>query len=230
MAGASRRKLIGPLLLGAALALGPPPPSHATNPWLPLDRTTLTRILGEASDGAPPATQSLDDIYAERRKAVAGNPEALARLQKRYEADTNRLGSSTVWLLYGQNLPYWIAMSGDGEKVHSLKVSVPVVNHGKKESKAAFDALTQLFTTLYPDWPEATEWPGRSLAASWEASPLVRKTPLENPDEVFIRHSAQGITSTTYGVPPDIVVYEVTVRERCIPSLAQGNPFERAIC
>ena len=230
MARTSRRKLLGPLLLGAALALGLRSPSHADELWLPLDRAALTGILAEASDGDPPVTQSLDDFYAERRKAAAGNPEALARLQERYDVDTARLGSDTVWLLYGQSLPYWIAMSGDGEKVHSLKVSVPVVNHGEKESKAAFDALTQLFTTLYPDWPEAAGWPGRSLTASWQASPLMRKTPLEDPDEVFIRHAAHGITSTTYGVPPDIVVYEVTVRETCIPSAAKGNPFKRPIC
>lgn len=224
-------KRLGLLLLGAAaFAVASPSSTRAAEPWLPLERSALARILAGASDGDAPAIRSFDDLYAEKREAVAADPAALARLQAGYDQETQRLAPATIWLLFGKNLPYRVAMAGEGERVHSLRIGVPVVNHGEKESAAAFMALAQLFTALYPEWPGAAEWPGQSLAATWDASPLMRKTPLENPDDVFIRHSAHGITSTTYGVPPDIVVYEVTVRERCIPVTAQGNPFKRIIC
>lgn len=140
------------------------------------------------------------------------------------------MAPNTVWIMYGAELPYWVAMAGNGEKVHSLRVTVPVVNHSAEESGRALGALSKLFTAIYPKRPDAAKWPVDSLGPAWEAHPLARKTPPDNPDDVYIRLSADGITSSTFGVPPDIVVYDITVRESCIPIAARGSPFKRPIC
>jgi hypothetical protein len=53
--------------------------------------------------------------------------------------------------------------------------------------------------------------------------------PLDRNDQV-IKKTLGGITSATFGVPPDIVVYTITARDSCIPDAKQGNPFDRLIC
>ena len=127
-------------------------------------------------------------------------------------------------------LSFVTAMAGNGEKVHSLRISVPVVNHSEEESRRVFKALSAVFEAVYPDWPMARDWPVRSAQEAWRNHPIARKTPLADPNDVFVRRSEHGITSTTFGVPPDIVIYTITVRERCIPVREQGNPFTRLVC
>ncbi len=199
--------------------------------WLPLERSQLVRSLSEGSGIDRPTLQTLDEYVSDKRTALASNPEELKRFEKRWGETERRLkAEGTVWLLYDKMLPFWAVLAGRGEQLHSLVITVPVVNHSKEESKRAFTALSNLFEAIYPDWNEAEEWPGKSLQAAWENSPLVRKTPSDDHDSVFVRWANHGITSTTFGVPPDIVVYSITAREHCIPAHTQGNPFTRVIC
>ncbi len=88
-------------------------------------------------------------------------------------------------------------------------------------------ALSGLFKSLYPDWPEAQDWPTASLKAAWDTSPLVTKTMPADPNDQIIKKHLHGITSATFGVPPDVVIYTITAREACVPDVKQGNPFER---
>ena len=224
------RSLSGILLLAAALAAPVNAASAADPAWLPLSRSELTEILAGGNADPGSATRSVDELLREREAAASGGAETAKPGGGWLEAEAARLAPDTLWLLAGPKIPYRVIMAGSGERVHSLRIWVPVVNHSQPQAKQSFEAVTALFTTLYPDWPEARDWYGDSLLAAWGNHPLARKTPLENPDHVFIRHSAEGVTSTTFGVPPDIAIYDITVRERCIAVSAQGNPFERAIC
>ncbi len=224
------KPILGTLLLTAALALPAAGAGASEADWLPLKKDALLRILAEGSEDAPPRVQTLEDCLAELRRADTADSRAAARREAHLQAELERLSPDTVWLVSGPGLPFQAVMAGDGERVHSLRIWVPVVNHSEAESKRTFEALSALFATVYPDWADARRWPGESLVTAWNRHPLAREEPLEDLDDVFVRHAASGITSSTFGVPPDIIVYGMTVRNRCIETRAQGNPFERMIC
>lgn len=211
--------------------------SGAAESWLPLSRSELVRILTQASKGSPLTVDTVEEYVSHLRARLdaeaqrSGQSERAERAEiERLEAAAGLLAPDSVWFMHGPELPIWVIMAGSGERVHSLKITVPVVNHSESESDRVFAALAELFSAVYPDWPEAREWPVQSLQAAWDNHPLARNTPLADPEDVFIRKSFHGVASTTYGVPPDIVVYDVTVRDNCVPSLAKGNPFQRLIC
>lgn len=198
--------------------------------WLPLNRSEILGILSLAAETDPPTLQTLEEYASERHAAQKTGTTRTKRSEDKLAAFLERMAPDTVWIMYGSKLPFSVTMVGNEEQVHSLRITVPVVNHSAEESGRALEALSNLFVAIYPEAADAAKWPMESLGASWEASPLARKTPLPDPDDVFIRLSAGGVTSSTFGVPPDIVVYDITVREDCIPHVAQGNPFTRGIC
>lgn len=46
-------------------------------------------------------------------------------------------------------------MVGKGEKIHSLKVMLPIVNYHDKDWEQTERILSNLFKAVFPDWPEA---------------------------------------------------------------------------
>ena len=227
-------KTVGRALLGflfSAVVSLPAETIETEKSWLPLGRSAFMRILTEGSQTDHSAFRTLDEYVREEQAAAVWDPEKLKHIDETF---TKRRGAveadDTIWIALDTALPFWVTMAGSDQKVHTISVTVPVVNLSREAGRQAFDTLGNLFEALYPDWPEAATWPDESIRRAWENHPLARKTPLTDPNDVYVRYSQSGITSTTFGVPPDIVVYTVTVRERCIPTAEQGNPFQRLIC
>jgi hypothetical protein len=222
---------LAPALFIAALGTCPPVSAAETaGSWLPLERSALIEVLSQGAEANPPTVQTLDEYLAQKHDASKAEPTPSEKADSPTIAASKRLAPDTIWLVYGPEFPFWVAMAGDGERIHSVRITVPVVNHSAEENDRAFSALSDLFKRIYPQASDADTWPKLSLGAAWNNHPLARKEPLSDPDEVFFRRSANGITSSTFGVPPDIVVYDITVRENCIPAANQGNPFKRIIC
>ena len=212
------------------LVAGGQTPVAADDGWLPLTRPETLELLFQEYGDNPPRSPSLDDMLAALRANPQPNDKNLERAAEAIAAIRARLAPATVWHAVSPDSSFSVYMAGAGKRLHSLRIAVYVVNNSKEQNARVFRALSKLFTELYPESPNAADWPTESLDAAWENHPLARKTPLVDPDEAFIRHSDGGIVSTTFGVPPDIAVYDVTVRESCIPVSAQGNPFVRMIC
>jgi hypothetical protein len=85
-------------------------------------------------------------------------------------------------------------------------------------------------SNVYPDWPEARDWPMSSPEEAWNIHPLVTNKMPTDPNDLIIKKSLGGITSATFGIPPDMVIYTITARDGCIPDVKQGNPLDRLIC
>jgi hypothetical protein len=58
---------------------------------------------------------------------------------------------------------------------------------------------------------------------------MAKKMPTD-PNDLIIKKKCGDITSATFGVPPDIVVYTIAARDGCIPDAKQGDPLGRLIC
>jgi hypothetical protein len=136
------------------------------------------------------------------------------------------------WIATNPALALGILIAGKDNNIHTIRIPVFTLGVTANQEKAdrVFRLLSDLFSNIYPDWPEAQSWPTVSLKEAWNINPLVTKTVPTDPNDQIIKKSMRGITSATFGVPPDIVVYVVTARDACIPDVKQGNPFDRLIC
>ena len=184
--------------------------SAETAKYLPLSRTQIIALTAGSMDA--------DDLKVETVEAHRTRPgEAFASGDELSEA-------------YNPKIPLTVVLAGRGENIHSIRIVVPVVNYSKEQSDRVYKILSSLFQKLYPSWPDAAKWPIDSLSKSWKMSPLMRNKAPADPDDQIIKEEISGVTSTTFGVPPDIVVYSVTSRPQCIPTTKTGNPFQRAVC
>ncbi|WP_193371075.1 hypothetical protein [Pelagibius marinus] len=195
--------------------------------WLFLKRSELVHILSQGSESTPPTVRTLKELLDSHRPA---DTPAAERAESKALAEMERMAPDSIWVMHGSELPFWVTMAGDDERIHSLRILMPVVKHSEEESRRAFETLSALFAALHPGSPDAANWPEESFRTAWENYPLWYKNLLPDPDDVFVRLTTDGVTSSTFGVPPNIVVYDITVREICIPMTASGNPFEHYVC
>jgi len=204
-------RLSGTLLTG--ILLGIALPAIAADPWLPLSKKQIIDLtVGFAN------TESLKiDLVDEQTKAK----------QTKSLAD-----DESVWIATNPALALSILIAGKDNNIHTIRIPVFTLGMTANQEKAdrVFRLLSDLFGNIYPDWPEARSWPTFSLKEAWNMNPLVTKTVPTDPNDQIIKKSMRGITSATFGVPPDIVVYVVTARDACIADVKQGNPFDRLIC
>jgi len=184
--------------------------ASAADVWLPLTKTQIiSQTVGSAS--------------IENLKVELVDAETLAKKTRSLEAN------ESVWVALNSALAMVMVLAGKGENIHSIRV--PVITLAERENlEGVFRLLSGLFKSIYPDWPEAQDWPKASLEAAWNMSPLVKKTMPTDPNDQIVKKRLHGITSATFGVPPDIVVYTITTRGACVPDVKQGNPFDRLIC
>jgi hypothetical protein len=138
----------------------------------------------------------------------------------------------SVWVATNAALAMGILMAGRDENIHTIRIPVFTLGMLANQEKTDrfFGLLSDLFSNIFPDWPEARGWPMSSLKEAWNINPLVTKKTPSDPNDQIIKKNLGSITSATFGVPPDIVVYTITARDSCIPDLKQGNPFDRLIC
>ena len=195
-------------VLGAALHAASA--SAQTEKFLPLTRTQIVALIADAEPSGSVDVKTLDAKKTRPAEAFAPGDE--------------------LSVVTNPKLELWVYLAGKGENIHSMRIAVPVVNYSKEQFDRAFKILASLFAKTYPSWPGAADWPKDSLSKSWNISPLMTNKPLADPDDQIIRKDIDGVTSATFGVPPDIVVYGITTRAQCIPTTKTGNPFQRAVC
>jgi hypothetical protein len=138
----------------------------------------------------------------------------------------------SVWVATDAALAMGILMAGKDENIHTIRIPVFTLGISANQEKAdrLFRLLSDLFSNIFPDWPDARGWPMSSLKEAWNIHPLVAKKMPTDPNDLIIKKNFGGITSATFGVPPDIVVYTITARDGGIPDAKQGNPLGRLIC
>lgn len=197
--------------------------------WLPLTRSDLAELLAGGKNGGAVKIETLDALFA---AAETGREPQISKREHWLQAEKSRLSNilasgETVWVASNADIPLTIVAAGKAERIHTLRIQFPIVNYSESQAKRAQDTLSDLFTRIYPEWAEAREWPRQSLQDAWDT---YRPNAIKSPNDRIVRKAVDGITSATFGVPPDIVVYTVTVRERCIPDAGQRGLFQRIIC
>ena len=189
---------------------------------------TIARARANDAEAWLPVTRSDVDAIAARALHIEGL-KSVSIVLPANQRDGLAPGD-TVWGILGEKRPLGIVMAGEGERIHTIHIYFPIVNESETQSREAIKLMDALFARVYPDWPGAQTWPQDSLGASWNGSPLVTHTVPTDPNDLIIRKTLGGITSSTVGVPPDLVVYSITTRARCVPDAKRENPFQRAVC
>jgi hypothetical protein len=172
--------------------------------WLPLTKSQIVNLtVGSAN--------------VESLKIKLGDEQTKAKYAKSLAAD------ESMWVAHNPALAMAIAMAGKDENIHTIRIPVPFTSMVPKErGDRVFRLLSDLFSNIYPDWPEARDWPKSSLKEAWDKYNEARKMPAE-PNDQIIKKTLGGITSATFGAAPDIVFYTITVRNVCIPDMKQGK-------
>ncbi|HEX4080568.1 MAG TPA: hypothetical protein VHX61_17030 [Rhizomicrobium sp.] len=189
-----------------------PQAESAGDGWLRLSRTQIMRMFGVSSAQACP------------RSAKSGRD--VARLQA--EGDT-------VWISVNKVLQFRLAMAGRGDRVHSLRVYVPIVNLSPARGDKVVAILRAFLTAEFPHWKEAKDWPTQSMASAWNASGNAMDRKPFSPNDIITRKTIGNETVSTFGVPPDIILYAATARQECIPrqshsSNPMDDPIQRVVC
>jgi len=141
----------------------------------------------------------------------------------------------TIWVSVNEKLQFRLAMAGRGDKVHSLRVFIPIVNLSHEQSDKVFELLKAFFSAEFPQWGAAKDWPAQSLTTAWNASANAMDRKAFNPDEIVTKKSIAGETVSTFGVVPDIILYAATARQNCVPKVTSSsdpmdNPIQRLVC
>jgi hypothetical protein len=188
------------------------PAESAEDGWLSLSRTEIMRIFDVSS------AQALPSSPRPRRD--------IAQLQD--EGDT-------VWVSVNEKLQFRLAMAGRGDKVHSLRIYIPILNLSHEQSDKVFEILKAFFAGEFPQWKEAKDWPMQSMASAWNASAKAMDRKPYNPNDLIAEKTIDGETASTFGVVPDIILYAATARRDCVPKLSSSsdpmdNPIQRLVC
>jgi hypothetical protein len=195
--------------------------------WLPVSRSDIVELTVSSANGAKPDVESLDKVLQQ-----TGNDAAVVEEMERQRSQLTKTlaPDDSVSFAFSSTGAVAVLMVGRDEQVHSLRIFVNTVTLRSSESDHLFGSLSKLFGRLYPDWQEAHSWPAESLHAAWNNSSLVTDVAPADLNNTVVRTQRGGIISTTFGVPPDFVVYEVTARERCMPDLNQRDPLRDLMC
>jgi hypothetical protein len=220
------------LLLLMATSL--PRAASGTGDWLPLTRSDLFRLLAREKDTAIVRAETLEDMQRLFLAGPKADSKAIHYLEARPAELTSILApdevlasDETISIVWNPAVPLTLVVAGQEERIHSLRATAPVVNYTHSQSDHVFAFLSALFTSIYPAWLDAREWPIKALQEAWALHPIARTEPLHNPNDMIVRRRINGITNATFGVPPDIVVYAITSREDCIPYVDRGNPLQK---
>lgn len=198
-------------------------------PWLPISKTDLIAATFDELN-ATPTVKSMVEVLKERRSRPGLDSDGQARIDAMLK-EIAALAGDSVLIAATEKPPLSVTFAAQGERVHTIRVFVPVVSYrDKRNADQVFTNLSNLFARIYPTWRGARNWPKDSLGKSWNAHPWLTKQPLRDPNDLIPRTTIDGVTSATFGVPPDLVVYTITTRSKCIPDAHKVDPFRRAIC
>jgi hypothetical protein len=181
--------------------------------WLPLKRSELLALLTQGDASFPFKVTTLDDA-----NSLKTEPSA-------------RLLEDDVWSISDETTPMSVTVASRGEDVHSIRVWIAPVNfRSDEQGNRIFALIVAIFTRIYPNWPEAAEWPAKSFAESWSLWEPVITDPKRDRNEFLVRATINGITSATFGVPPDWAIFTATTRPQCVPDMRDPGLLRRVIC
>jgi hypothetical protein len=186
--------------------------------WLPFTRTEVAKILQDAKlQDVKVAT--LEQLYSSLPESQK-TPDTKAR----FEAETTRLhglfgAGETVSAITSENNDVTIFVIGKGDRIHTLRMTLPAVNLSPDVSDRVLRALAALFKQAFPQWPNAATWHVESLKQAWDLKRI------HAGGDPIVTHHQDGIIAATFGVVPDIIAYIITTQQRCV----QGD-FQRWIC
>lgn len=195
--------LLFALLLAACTAT--PQRSNAEISWLPVEKQGILRLLTKDLDVDPSALQAIETCLTKTKQESV--PE------------------DTLWFIEGWTLPYPVALTGRGERIHTLLIAAPAALFQEGADKAALDGLSNLFEALYPAWPEARGWPEQSARRILKEIANNEGAPRGIPDGPVIDMSRDGIKSATLGAT-SVIHFIVTVRDLA----TQPEPRRTQLC
>jgi hypothetical protein len=214
------------LAAASVLALFAQQPAAAADDrgWLPLKKTDVVRLLAQDADIAAVHVETFAQAIAKARDL---NTKRARELEAQQSELTNAVGpDDQVWVATNTVLDFGIVMAGRDEDIHSLRMMVVTLD--QRTIDRVFAIVMAIFKAVYPTWIEAEQWPIRSLQQAWDLHPLNdKRPPLQDANDVIVKRSIGAITSATFGVPPDLVVYVITARSQCVPFVDRGNPLEQ---
>lgn len=172
--------------------------------------------------------QIMQDFGVTGTKEIASDQHAPADVSMLHDK------GDTVWVAINTKLNFRLAMAGRGNRVHSMRIFIPILNLSAEQSAEAFKALVSFFEAEFPNWRGAKDWPGHSLNSSWQATGNAMDNKPFDPDAIITKKTIGSVTISTFGVPPDIILYAATARAICIPTQgtaeARINPIQRLVC
>jgi hypothetical protein len=198
---------------------------------LPLKRSELVAVLTDENTGLPLKTETLDEIITRVRTAPRLRDPDLNDLEGAKGELSAKLPGDDIWIVGDDAVPFGAIMAGRGDDIHTIRLRVVTVSVRSREEGARINTmLSAVFSRIYPNWPEAAQWPAKSFADTWSLWEPVITDPKRDPNEFVIRKTIDGITSATFGVPPDLVEFVATTREQCIPDMRDRSFHRRGIC
>jgi hypothetical protein len=227
------RQLI--LLVLLLLVVGyEPAASQDDKAWLPFQQSDLLTMLNDA--GFEKSIIITPEAALDPERSTLTD-EQKARRADQQAKERERLSSvlaagDTVWAILAEPGPLIITAAGRGEQVHSLRATLPVVNYSEANAHRILEFISLLFMKTYPNWDGAKLWHQESAARTWQAwSRVVDDHDASAQADLIAVHRQDGITAASFGVPPDVIIYTITTRERCVPTLEQtDNLMQRSIC
>ena len=187
--------------------------------WLPVSAAELVQLLREARF-EDASIENLADIPDKER----GNPSQTPFAQEMQRLRGILTPGETVSVITSRTGQIFIFVIGRGDRLHTLRVTLPVVNFRQDVSDRVMRTLKTLFKRTYPQWQQAEDWPVESLKQAWNLKRI------RAGGDPIVLHRQDGITSATFGVPPDILAYTITARQRCVPTKEQRDHFQRSVC
>ena len=116
----------------------------------------------------------------------------------------------------------WVAIFGDAQAPHTIRLDYFPANALPEEAQTVGRAMDGLVTALFPDWPEASQWPEVVGARAWEET---RRHAGDDPgtqQSPILETRQNGVWLEALGVPLQIASYVITTNEACRPSQADG--------
>lgn len=229
MIGGVRAGLTAALALGllAGCAGGPSPDAAAEETGETGAETSDLRTSedGGEEDGAPDATA--------RRAMGAGVGVSRARIVEAFAAeDLSADAFSPITAGNGREVVaasfpptasrqvMWVGIFGDADAPYTVHIDYFPNRAQGGEAVALGAAVSRLLRTLFPDWPQAPDWPELAGQRAWqETAKLAQDAEEGTPTRIpVLEMERDGVWLEALGVGPRMVSYVITDREACRPS------------
>ncbi|MEQ9209728.1 MAG: hypothetical protein RLN96_07795, partial [Pseudomonadales bacterium] len=137
--------------------------------WLPINQTELNEVYSSSFNLTSAREQTLAQVIAEKQRSLQNQPKKLERYNSRMAPWVDALlPEDTIYLLDNPNFSLPVLIAGDGEKIHTIRMMVPLVNYSREEQELGFSFLSDIHEKAFGfAWTAARTWPRDSLEATW---------------------------------------------------------------